>query len=144
MEIDVICQGVSCSEEKFVKLATEVLSLLHLPQAILSVLLCDDQCIQPLNRSYRGKDRATDVLSFAQREGDFAFAEDDVLGDVIISVETAARQATEKQHPVDKEMTILLVHGILHLLGYDHIEDDEAVIMEAKEKEILDQLSRQW
>ena len=79
----------------------------------------------------------TDVLSFAQREGEFAFVDDNLLGDVIISMDTTIRQAEERTHSVETELRVLLVHGILHLLGYDHIEDDEADIMEAKEREIL-------
>ena len=125
-------------------MAKQILTLLELPEAILSVLLCDDQYIHPINREYRGKDKPTDVLSFAQREGEFAFLDDSLLGDVIISIETAERQAKEKQHSLSRELTILLVHGILHLIGYDHIEDADAVIMERKEREILDQLSVEW
>jgi probable rRNA maturation factor len=105
------------------------------------VVLCDDAYIYPLNRDYRGKDKATDVLSFAQREGEFALA-NDILGDVIISIETAQRQAQERGHTVEKEIRILLIHGILHLLGYDHIEDDEAEEMEAEERSILELLQQ--
>ena len=117
--------------------ARAVLGYLNLKDAELSILLCDDETIHPLNRDYRGKDKPTDVLSFAQREGEFAFIDDNLLGDVIISMDTTIRQATERQHSVETELRVLLVHGILHLLGYDHIEDDEAEIMEAKEREIL-------
>ena len=120
------------------------MSLLQLETVQLSIVLCNDHIIHPLNRDYRGKDTSTDVLSFAQREGEFAFVEDDVLGDVIISVETAQRQAKEKGHSIETEMEVLLVHGILHLLGYDHIEDDEAKIMQSKERELLDQLNVKW
>lgn len=115
----------------------QVLQYLDLPEAEVSIVLCDDATIHPLNRDYRGKDKPTDVLSFAQREGDFAFQDDNLLGDVIISMDTTIRQASERQHSTETEMRILLVHGLLHLLGYDHIEDDEAEIMEAKEREIL-------
>jgi probable rRNA maturation factor len=69
-----------------------------------------------------------------------AFADDPILGDVIISIETTIRQASERNHSMETELTILLVHGILHLLGYDHIEESDAVIMEAKEREILSHL----
>ena len=145
MQIDISSQALMAPEgwESFaVDVARAVLGYLDLQQAELSILLCDDDTIHPLNRDYRGKDKPTDVLSFAQREGEFAFLDDNVLGDVIISMDTTLRQATERQHSVETELRVLLVHGILHLLGYDHIEDDEAEVMEAKEREILTVITR--
>ena len=140
MQIDISSQALKAPEgwESFSEdVARAVLGYLNLQDAELSILLCDDETIHPLNRDYRGKDKPTDVLSFAQREGEFAFIDDNLLGDVIISMDTTIRQATERQHYVETELRVLLVHGILHLLGYDHIEDDEAEVMEAKEREIL-------
>ena len=140
MQIDISSQSLKTPEgwESFsVDVAHAVLMYLDLQEAELSILLCDDATIHPLNRDYRGKDKPTDVLSFAQREGEFAFVDDNLLGDVIISMDTTIRQAEERTHSVETELRVLLVHGILHLLGYDHIEDDEADIMEAKEREIL-------
>ena len=140
MQIDISTQAILDCEhiEKFAQdISSAVLRYLELLDAELSIVLCDDATIHPLNRDYRGKDKPTDVLSFAQREGDFAFLEDNLLGDVIISMETTRRQADERGHSVETELRVLLVHGILHLLGYDHIKDDEAEIMEAKEREIL-------
>ena len=140
MQIDISSQALKSPEgwESFsVDVAHAVLTYLNLQEAELSILLCDDAMIHPLNRDYRGKDKPTDVLSFAQREGEFAFVDDNLLGDVIISMDTTIRQAKERTHSVETELRVLLVHGILHLLGYDHIEDAEADIMEAKEREIL-------
>ena len=140
MQIDISSQALKTPEgwESFsVDVAHSVLTYLDLQDAELSILLCDDATIHPLNRDYRGKDKPTDVLSFAQREGEFAFLDDNLLGDVIISMDTTIRQAEERTHSVETELRVLLVHGILHLIGYDHIEDDEAEIMEAKEREIL-------
>jgi len=140
MQIDISSQSVDNSDvwEQFSQdVAAAVLNHLELFDAELSLLLCDDATIHPLNRDYRGKDKPTDVLSFAQREGEFAFVDDNLLGDVIISMDTTIRQAAERNHSVETELRVLLVHGILHLLGYDHIEDDEAEIMEAKEREVL-------
>ena len=140
MQIDISSQSVDNPNmwEQFSQAVAEaVLKHLELFDAELSLLLCDDATIHPLNRDYRGKDKPTDVLSFAQREGEFAFVDDNLLGDVIISMDTTIRQATERNHSIETELRVLLVHGILHLLGYDHIEDDEAEIMEAKEREIL-------
>ena len=102
-----------------------------------SLVLCDDAFIQPLNRDFRGKDAPTDVLSFAQREGEAADPDDPVLGDVIISVQTAARQAAERGYGLDKELRVLLVHGLLHLLGHDHLEAEEAALMQAEERRLL-------
>ena len=144
MELNLCLENISLSEALQTTLIEEgqqILRLLDLREVELSLVICDDAFIHPLNRDYRGKDRPTDVLSFAQREGDFAFLEDPLLGDVIISLETTRRQAEERGHSLERELQILLVHGILHLLGYDHIEDDDAAVMEAKEKEILRALS---
>ena len=144
MEINLCEENISLQavvREKLISQAKQVLGILELRDAELSLLICDDAFIHPLNRDYRGKDKPTDVLSFAQREGDFAFEDDPILGDVIISLETTIRQAEERKHSTQRELSILLIHGILHLIGYDHIEDDEAEIMETKEKEILAQLN---
>ena len=140
MQIDISSQAIDSPKEWelfAVDVSRSVLSYLDLSEAELSILLCDDAMIHPLNRDYRGKDKPTDVLSFAQREGEFAFIDDNVLGDVIVSMDTTIRQAQERNHSTQTELRVLLVHGILHLLGYDHIEDDEAEVMEAKEREIL-------
>ena len=146
MQIDISTQAISDCDplERFSQeVSSAVLQYLEQLDAELSIVLCDDATIHPLNRDYRGKDKPTDVLSFAQREGEFSFLEDNLLGDVIISIETTRRQANERDHCVETELRVLLVHGILHLLGYDHIEDDEAEIMEAKEREILSVLIQQ-
>jgi rRNA maturation RNase YbeY len=76
--------------------------------------------MRTLNRQYRGKDRTTDVLSFALREGPFADLQPEFLGDIVISVPVAAKQAREAGHSLAREIELLLVHGLLHLLGYDH------------------------
>ena len=137
-QVDCCCEGVDVPTEPFQKMAEQILQLLSLTGVELSMVLCDNSFIHPLNRDYRGKDRPTDVLSFSQREdGD---PEDPMLGDVIISIERAKEQAPEHNNSVSAELSLLLVHGILHLLGYDHEDDEEAEVMEAKEKEILCQL----
>ena len=118
-------------------IATRALDVLALPDAELSIVLCDDAFIHPLNRDYRGKDRPTDVLSFPQREGEESDPDDPVLGDIVLSVERAQAQADERGHSLETEIRILLVHGILHLLGYDHEEDADAEEMEAEERRVL-------
>ena len=112
-------------------------SLPGLQSAQLSVVLTTDEEVHELNRTYRGVDRTTDVLSFAQREGEDADLNDPLLGDVVISMDAVQRQATDYGHSVEREVAFLTVHGILHLLGWDHeLSEDEASMM-AKTEEIL-------
>ena len=141
-QVDCRVENIEIDCASFIQAAEQALVALGLCDVELSILLCDDAFIHPLNRDYRGKDKPTDVLSFAMREeGD---PNDPVLGDVIISIERAQEQALERGHSIGVELALLLVHGILHLLGYDHEEDDEAIVMEAKEKEILSMLDVEW
>lgn len=90
------------------------------PDAELSILLCDDGVIAELNEQYRRKKGPTDVLAFAMREGEGPGEGGPLLGDVVVSVDTARRQARDRGHSIRDEVTALLAHGILHLLGYDH------------------------
>ncbi len=92
---------------------------MRLAEAELSLVLVSDAVMRRLNRDWRGKDRPTDVLSFAQAEGPGG-APAGLLGDVVISLDTARRQAAERAAPLGSELDRLLVHGVLHLLGYDH------------------------
>lgn len=139
--IDVsLTEGCEWPVETIVADAERVLAHFGLQEAELSVLLTDDATIHPLNRDWRGKDRPTDVLSFAQREGE-VMGQVELLGDVIISLQTAARQAEERGHSPAHEVRVLLVHGICHLLGYDHEQDDEAEEMEALERDLLSDLA---
>lgn len=93
---------------------------LQLQDKDISFVLTDDKRIHQLNKIYRHIDRPTDVLAFAMQEGEFAELAGPVLGDVIVSVETARKQATERSVPLVAELTMLLAHGLLHLLGWDH------------------------
>jgi probable rRNA maturation factor len=106
----------------------------------LSILITDDATLRELNRTYLGVDSPTDVLSFSQTEGEeFAVPDGETphMGDVIISVETARRQALEHGLALQDEAAHLLVHGILHLLGYDHEDPDDAAVMRSHEDAIL-------
>jgi len=104
----------------------------------VSILLADDESISILNGQYRGIEGPTDVLSFSQHEGEDEFAaEQGLLGDVVISVETAMRQAAERGAQLDSEIDLLLVHGLLHLLGYDHAEPEQEKAMFARQAELL-------
>jgi probable rRNA maturation factor len=100
--------------------ARRVLTALGESSAELTVSLVGDAEMQRLNREYRGKDRPTDVLAFALREGRRAPGDETVLGDVVISLDTAARQARQHRVSTADEVRTLLIHGMLHLLGYDH------------------------
>jgi probable rRNA maturation factor len=110
--------------------------------AELSISLVDDPSIRELNGLYRGKARPTDVLSFSLVEGEFADRRGKLLGDVVISVDTAARQARERRRGLDETVAKLLLHGVLHLLGHDHEEDDEAHRMLAEERRVWRALAR--
>lgn len=106
----------------------------------LSLLLCNDPFIQDLNSKWLGKDSPTDVLSFPQDQ-EPGLTPHLLLGDVIISLDSAARQAAERGHTLLDELRILLVHGLLHILGYDHeLGPDESQEMEAKETQLLSEL----
>ena len=94
--------------------------------------------MRTLNRAWRNKDRATDVLSFPLREGRFLHIQPHLLGDIVISVPIAARQANEAGHSLTVELERLLVHGLVHLLGYDHEQGlKKARRMERKERQLL-------
>ncbi|MBP2645738.1 MAG: metalloprotease ybeY [Firmicutes bacterium] len=119
--------------------AAEVLTLSECSE--VSVVFVDDEAIRELNRDYRGKDMATDVLSFALEEGEepeiIGGPEEALLGDIIISLETANRQAQEYGHSPERELAYLAVHGMLHLVGYDHEQEDDKAKMRRQEEEIL-------
>jgi probable rRNA maturation factor len=112
-----------------------------LPAARLevSILLTDDTQIQALNREYRQQDKPTNVLSFAALDEDSPLPPDGpiLLGDVIVAYQTTEREAREEGKSFADHLSHLVVHGVLHLLGYDHIEDDEAEEMESLERSIL-------
>ncbi len=99
--------------------------------------------MRSLNRRFRGIDRTTDVLSFSLREGAFGGLRPNVLGDIVISVPRAERQAREAGHPLGREIEILLIHGLVHLLGYDHERSpSEARRMLRRERQFLKRISR--
>ena len=107
----------------------------------ISVLLTDDSRMTGLNREYRGIDAPTDVLAFPQHEGqNTELMNLNVLGDVVVSLETAERQAITEKHSLEEEVAFLTVHGVLHLLGYDHQTQEEATVMFGKQDTILQDL----
>lgn len=111
----------------------------------LGLVIAGDDTVHELNRSYRNVDRTTDVIAFALSERGtksepFIIPPDDVihLGEVIISYPQAKRQAEEQHHPLEKELALLVAHGVLHLLGYDHELPEQAEKMRAMESKVLD------
>ena len=108
----------------------------------LSVVFGDDRLLQDLNRDYRAKDRPTNVLAFPQEPIDAVAPSADLLGDVVVSLPTAQREAQDLEQPLEARVVYLLVHGLLHLLGYDHEPSDaDRQRMEALEQEILAHLT---
>jgi probable rRNA maturation factor len=113
-------------------------------RAGLSLSLVDDAAIRVLNREYRGRDAPTDVLSFAL-EDEIELAERErLLGDVVISIETARRQAAAYDAPLQRELYRLLIHGLLHLKGHDHERAAERRVMEREERRLADAISLPW
>lgn len=115
---------------------------------IITITFTTPEEIHKINKEYRQVDRPTDVLSFPMFEkdeldekiksGDFPY--EDVLGDVIISIEKVREQAEEYGHSFERELSYMLVHGFYHLMGYDHIEEEDKKIMRPKEEKILNEL----
>jgi len=116
-------------------LANAILNAVGEPNAELCVELIGDRGMQRLNREYRGRNTFTDVLAFSQREAEGG-PRSVLLGDVVISVHTAVRQARARHHSADEELAILLIHGILHLCGYDH-ERSEAEARRMRRRELI-------
>jgi probable rRNA maturation factor len=105
----------------------------------VSLRLTDDPAMRALNREYRGKDRPTDVLAFAMREAEDGALAPEVLGDIVISVDTASRQA---RRGLFHELMFLSAHGLCHLLGYDHQTDEQETTMNRRMKALLDEAGR--
>ena len=124
--------------------ATDVVGEIYgVENSELSVTLTNDKKIHELNKKFRGIDRPTDVLSFAfheSEEPEIVGEKIDVLGDIIISVERAKVQAEDFGHSFKREIIFLTVHGLLHLLGYDHIEEKDRREMEAEQKFVMSKL----
>ena len=131
-------------EENVRAAAEKVGELYGVENGEVSVTLTDNAYIHQLNRQYRQIDRPTDVLSFALNESvepDIENGPDiDVLGDIILSVERAREQAADYGHSLRREIAFLTVHGMLHLLGYDHMEEADRLDMEKEQRYVMEQL----
>lgn len=112
---------------------------------LITVTLTTPQNIQEINKNYRGMDKATDVLSFPmfekeeliQKIKDKDYIHEDILGDIVISIEKVEEQAKEYGHSFERELSYMLVHGFYHLMGYDHIEEVDKAVMRPKEEKVL-------
>jgi probable rRNA maturation factor len=158
MEINVLIEeGIEATPEAdwLQRMMEKTLVAENVPPNIeISLLITGQERIQELNREYRGQDKPTDVLSFSMSEQKDEEEEEPVafigppdglihLGEIIISYPQAVLQAAERGHSVKKELAVLIVHGILHVLGYDHEKPEMEPAMTAREKEILSELEKE-
>jgi probable rRNA maturation factor len=121
------------------KKAQTILNALDCPDGELSILIVDDLQIEKLNREYLSRYGPTNVLAFPMREGDFEDLNPQLLGDIVISIETAAKEGSKMGIPMEERISELLVHGILHLFGYDHeVNEQDAHEMEKKSRQLLE------
>jgi probable rRNA maturation factor len=123
--------------------AKRLLAAIGERDSAISLSLIGDGAMRELNRDYRGKDAATDVLSFPMEHAPAPDAER-LLGDVVISVDTAARQATEYDATLQRELYRLLIHGLLHLAGHDHVRAAERRVMEREERRLAAAIALPW
>jgi len=141
-------QKIPVNKEQLKKDAQRILAYLDYPDFDLGIMLADNTTIHEYNKKYRNKDKPTDILSFPFHDklkaGERIIAQTDAeknLGDIIISPEYVQEDLPRWNQSFDKRMRTLLVHGICHLLGYDHIKDEDYEVMQKKEEELLKQLS---
>lgn len=129
------------STEQIRKAAQILLNALGSPDSELSVLLLDDTAIAGLNQHYLNREGPTNVIAFPMTEGEFSGLSPELLGDVVISLDTAAREAEAVNLSISSRFKELLIHGILHLFGYDHVaEETQARRMEEKSRELFEKV----
>lgn len=126
------------NEEKIRSVLNYTLKKENVENAIFNVIFVDNDFIKQLNKEYRNIDRVTDVISFALEDVDDFKTDFRILGDIYICYDKAVLQASEYEHSLDREICFLSVHGLLHLLGYDHMVIEDEKIMFDKQKEIMD------
>jgi len=119
------------------KLADHAFFITGRKEGDISLVFCDDEFIRGLNERYLHRSGPTDVLSFSMREGEYSELGDALLGDIVISVDTARKQAEQMNHSLEKEIMVLFIHGLLHLLGYIHNLENERREMTEHTKTIL-------
>ena len=126
-------------EEIIEKVVNKAFEVEGVKKASCSIIIVDNTFIHKLNKEYRGIDRVTDVISFALEDDKSMVIPDDIrlLGDIYISLDKAKEQAKEYGHSLERELCFLAVHGVYHLLGYDHENEEDAKIMFKKQEEVL-------
>lgn len=119
--------------------ATRLLKLMNCATKEISITFVDDPAIQLINKQYLRRNRPTNVISFSLQEGAFGGINSDVLGDIVISVDTASKDAERGDFSLDEEILFLMIHGFLHLIGYNHENTTRtnAIKMKQKEKELF-------
>ena len=140
-------QNIIEATEKLVNLINEVCNLALTEEEVnvpyqISLLFVDNNEIREINKDTRGIDKVTDVLSFPMLSDDFDIElEEESLGDIVISLERAFEQSKEYNHSFERELSYMVVHGFYHLMGYDHMEEEEKKIMRQKEENVLQKLN---
>ena len=143
VEIDVRnkCKSNIITGHRLKKITNNVLKLVldekGRSNAEVSIVFVDDGEMRNLNRNFRGINKSTDVLAFPMNTGKFANINPDLLGDIVISVPTARKYAEMNERSLERELSVLLIHGVLHLLGYDHETAKEEVAMRELESEFI-------
>lgn len=125
--------------ETIVKLLDYVVKRENIEEALFNVIIVGNDKIHEINKTYRNVDRVTDVISFALEDEPFVNLDIRVLGDIYISYDKAKEQSKEYGHSLERELSFLTIHGLLHLLGYDHMEKEEEKIMFEKQELILNE-----
>jgi len=130
---------IKINRRKISAMILKILKILECGDKEISINFVDDEKIKQLNKQYLGKDKATNVLSFSLQENEYGNINPQVLGDIVISVETAQKDAVYGNLTVDQEIDFLIIHGLLHLLGYDHenTTKKETSKMRKKERELF-------
>ena len=141
-KIEIINQtNEKVDKESLKKIVDYTLAKEQVKNGVLNVIIIDNDMIHKLNKEYRGIDRPTDVISFALEDDDtFIKLDERILGDIYISIDKVYEQAKEYDHSFKREISFLTVHGVLHLLGYDHMVKEEEIIMFQKQEQILEEL----
>jgi rRNA maturation RNase YbeY len=131
-------RGMTLDEEALRRSAQWILEATQRPEAEVSIVLVDDEAMAALNRQYLQREGPTNVIAFSMQEGEGAHVAPQLLGDVVISLDTAMREARTAGIPWEERLLVLLIHGILHLLGHDHMGDAaQTVLMEREEQRLM-------
>ncbi len=148
MEVNIVSQTTfelaSKNKQLFDQILHSIKQKLHIEKNyLLSVIFVDNKQIHEINKQYRNIDKATDVISFALMDSEDSYVNNEQeveLGDIFISIDAANEQANRYGHSFDRELTFLFLHGVLHLLGYDHMNEEDEKKMFQLQDEIIDEI----